>query len=81
MIGDFPEKSGSRGKCRVRKSLKRQKLLLSIFPEERSSWESMLLLVFSPCGVPNVGFGFAAAANPILANTRQRPPAGGAPDT
>jgi hypothetical protein len=40
--------------------------LISIFPEETCSWESMLLLVLSYRGALTVGFRFGAAANPIL---------------
>ena len=38
---------------------------LNIFPEDASSRESWQLLVFSPRGTLPVGFGFAAAANPM----------------
>jgi hypothetical protein len=65
-LDNFPEKGGSMGARRVRKSLKRQHLSSASFTKRGLHWESVLLLVFSPYGVLTVGFGLAAAANPIL---------------
>ena len=44
---------------------------INIFPEDTSSRESGLLLVFSRCDPLTVGFGFAAAANPSMGSPQE----------
>src|SRR5262249_12916743 len=53
------------GKEQSAQAFEKAEPLISILPEETSSRGSGLLLVFSRCDPLTVGFGFAAAANPI----------------
>ena len=53
------------GRAYSPQALEKTLSLIHIFPEETSSWESLLLLVCSHRGALTVGFGFAAAANPF----------------